>query len=67
MGINISSLHNTIIVMQNRNNMYTLIKKEMNDDGQERVFTLFQTSDKEEIRRAWEGTLDKVGLEIIED
>ena len=46
--------------------MYTLIKKEMNDQGEERIVILYQTNDAEEARRVWENTIDKVGLEIIE-
>ena len=45
--------------------MWVLIKKEMNDDGQERVFTLYKSDNADDTRRAWENTLDKVGLEII--
>ena len=46
--------------------MYTLIKKEMNDQGEERIVIFYQTNDAEEARRVWENTLVKVGLEIIE-
>ena len=46
--------------------MFVLIKKEMNDQGQERFFTLYQSDNADDIKRAWENTLDKVGLEIIE-
>ena len=45
--------------------MFVLIKKEMNDQGQEHVFTLYQSDNADDTRRAWENTLDKVGLEII--
>lgn len=45
--------------------MFVLIKKEMNDQGQEHVFTLYKSSDADDVQRVWENTLDKVGLEII--
>ena len=44
---------------------YTLIKKEMNDNGQEHIFTLYQSDNADDMQRVWENTLDKVGLEII--
>ena len=46
--------------------MYTLIKKEMNDQGQEHIFTLYQSNNVDDVRRVWENTIDKVGLEILE-
>ena len=45
--------------------MFVLIKKEINDQGQEHFFTLYKSDNADDIRRAWENTLDKVGLEII--
>ena len=47
--------------------MFVLIKKEMNDQGQEVFFTLYKSENADDIKRAWENTLDKVGLEIIKE
>ena len=46
--------------------MFVLIKKEMNDQGQQQTFVLKQADNKDDLRRDWENILDKVGLEIIE-
>ena len=46
--------------------MYQLIKTELNDLGQQHTFVLKQAENKDDLRKEWEGTLDKVGLEIIE-
>ena len=46
--------------------MFVLIKKELNDQGQERTFVLMQAENKDDLRRDWENVLDKTNLEIIE-
>lgn len=63
----VSGLYNIYHAMQNGGNMYKLIKIEMNDDGQKHIFTLYQSDNADDMQRVWENTLDKLGLEIIED
>ena len=46
--------------------MFQLIRTEQNDQGQYHTFVLKQADNKDDLRTTWEGTLDKVGLEIIE-
>ena len=46
--------------------MFQLIRTEINDQGQYHTFVLKQEEHKDDLRRDWEGILDKTNLEIIE-
>ena len=62
MGINISSLHNTIIIVQDWGNMYTLIRWEMNDCGEWKPFRLAVSPDRKVLE-----PMCKEHCEIIEE